>query len=275
MTHIEQRYGPAAEWALVNPVLNIGEAGHESDTGKWKVGDGVTAWNDLIYKGGVNTVNGKFGNVVLVGSDIPSLAPLASPTFTGSPKAPTRATSDDSANIATTAFVKQVLALFIDGAPDLLDTLDEIANAIANDPNFATTMTTALATKAPLESPALTGNPTAPTPATADNDTSVATTAHVKAAIAAAAPTRKHITEIKANVAVSTTGEFSWVIPEGGFPTNLLFASAVQAGDPAVFGQVAPIRILNSSTKTTVNFKSSYAGVALTGVTFFFHAIGN
>lgn len=183
MTHIEQRMGPAAEWTTVNPVLNHGEAGHESDTGKWKLGDGVTAWTALPYKAGVNSVAGKTGTVALVVADVPDAAPLASPTFTGNPKGPTRATSDNSTSLATTAYVKAALATLIAGSPALLDTLDEIAAALNDDPNFAATMTTALATKAPLASPTFTGDPKAPTPAATDEDTSIATTAYVQNAM--------------------------------------------------------------------------------------------
>lgn len=111
-------------------------------------------------------------------------APLASPVFTGSPKAPTPLTTDNSTLLATTAFVKAVVAALVDSSPAALDTLNELAAALGDDPNFATTMTNALALKAPLASPALTGNPTAPTQAADDNDTSIATTAFVRAAMA-------------------------------------------------------------------------------------------
>src|SRR5690606_13496310 len=109
-------------------------------------------------------------------------APLASPALTGTTTAPTPAQTVDSTQIATTAFVKAALAALVDSSPAALDTLNELAAALGDDPNFATTMANALALKAPLASPALTGNPTAPTPAAEDNDTSIATTAHVKAA---------------------------------------------------------------------------------------------
>jgi hypothetical protein len=111
-------------------------------------------------------------------------ANLASPTFTGTPKAPTPATTDNSTLIANTAFVQAVVAALVDSSPAALDTLKEFATALGNDPNFATTITNALALKAPLASPALTGNPTAPTAAADDNDTSIATTAFVRAAMA-------------------------------------------------------------------------------------------
>ncbi len=112
-------------------------------------------------------------------------APKASPTFTGTPKAPTPAAGDNTTQVATTAFVQAALTALINGAPATLDTLKEIAAAINNDPNFSTTINNALALKAPLLSPALTGTPTAPTAAQSVNNTQIATTAFVKSAIAA------------------------------------------------------------------------------------------
>ncbi|EHD2331278.1 phage tail protein [Salmonella enterica subsp. enterica serovar Lille] len=112
-------------------------------------------------------------------------APLASPAFTGTPTAPTASQGTNSTQIANTAFVKAAITALINGAPGTLDTLKEIAAAINNDPNFSTTINNALALKAPLASPALTGIPTAPTAAQGTNNTQIATTAYVRAAISA------------------------------------------------------------------------------------------
>lgn len=45
----KQRRDSAANWTFNNPTLLAGELGYESDTGKWKVGDGTTAWAGLAY----------------------------------------------------------------------------------------------------------------------------------------------------------------------------------------------------------------------------------
>ena len=47
---IQYRRGTAAEWTSANPVLEVGEPGFEPDTGKSKIGDGVTAWTSLGYQ---------------------------------------------------------------------------------------------------------------------------------------------------------------------------------------------------------------------------------
>lgn len=78
-------------------------------------------------------------------------APKASPTFTGTPKAPTAAAGNNSTQLANTAFVQAAIAALVDSSPGALDTLNELAKALGNDPNFATTMTNALAGKQPLD----------------------------------------------------------------------------------------------------------------------------
>ena len=78
-------------------------------------------------------------------------APLASPAFSGVPTAPTASQSTNNTQIATTAFVKAALTALVDSSPAALDTLNELAAALGNDPNFATTMTNALAGKQPLD----------------------------------------------------------------------------------------------------------------------------
>jgi phage-related tail fiber protein len=79
-------------------------------------------------------------------------APLASPGLTGTPTAPTAAQTVNNTQIATTAFVKSALAALVGSSPATLDTLNELAAALGNDPNFAATVTNALAGKQPLNS---------------------------------------------------------------------------------------------------------------------------
>jgi len=131
-------------------------------------------------------------------------APLASPALTGTPTAPTAAAGTNTTQVATTAFVGQAVADLVGTAAEALNTLGELSDALADDPNFATTIATSIGTKAPtnsptftgtvtipagasisgfapLASPELTGVPTAPTAAANTNTTQVATTAFAKA----------------------------------------------------------------------------------------------
>jgi hypothetical protein len=110
------------------------------------------------------TLAGTDGTVHAFPSVSSSLAPLASPVFTGDPRAPTPAPGDDDTLIATTAFVATALG------------------------DYATMafVAAALGSYAPLASPTFTGDPRAPTPSPGDNDSSIATTEFVSDAIATA-----------------------------------------------------------------------------------------
>lgn len=127
------------------------------------------------------------------GVGIDDLAPLDSPAFTGSPTAPTPPAIDSSTRIATTAFVdsavtggvkgpasstNNAIALFDGTTGKLIKDSAVLLSSLATNAGVA-------ATYAPLASPALTGNPTAPTATAGDNDTSLATTAFVQGEFAA------------------------------------------------------------------------------------------
>ena len=79
-------------------------------------------------------------------------ANIASPEFTGTPKAPTATAGTNTTQIATTEFVTAAVAAaisaLVDSSPAALDTLKELATALGNDANFSTTVTNALAAKA-------------------------------------------------------------------------------------------------------------------------------
>jgi hypothetical protein len=94
-TRMQQRRGTAAQWTAANPILAAGEIGFETDTSKFKMGNGSSAWSALTY----------FANAA-------------------------------------------ELAAIIDAAPATLDTLNELAAALGDDPAFFTTMATNLSNHA-------------------------------------------------------------------------------------------------------------------------------
>ncbi|WP_306167769.1 phage tail protein [Pseudomonas sp. Marseille-P9899] len=112
-------------------------------------------------------------------------APLESPAFTGWPTANTPGVGVNNAQIATTAFVSAAVAALVNAAPGALDTLNELAIALGNDPNFAATMNYYLSLKAPLASPVFTGAPSAPLAATGQSTGQLATTGFVQQELAA------------------------------------------------------------------------------------------
>lgn len=84
-------------------------------------------------------------------------APIASPTFTGTPAAPTATAGTNTTQVATTAFVKTAVDNLVNAAPSTLDTLNELATALGNDASFSTTVTNSLATKLPLTGGTMSG----------------------------------------------------------------------------------------------------------------------
>jgi hypothetical protein len=102
--------------------------------------------DDLAAATGAGLVGSTGGITVQAALDLK--AALASPTFTGTPAAPTAALGTDTTQIATTAFVQDAVQALLDAAPGTLDTLNELAAALGDDANFAATMTAALAGKA-------------------------------------------------------------------------------------------------------------------------------
>ncbi|OPK82693.1 phage tail protein, partial [Salmonella enterica subsp. enterica serovar Typhimurium] len=89
--------------------------------------------------------------VKTVMGEVQTKAPLDSPALTGTPTAPTPETTAAGIEIATAAFVAAKVAQLVGSAPEALDTLKELADALGNDPNFATTVLNKLAGKQPLD----------------------------------------------------------------------------------------------------------------------------
>jgi len=163
-TRMQQRRGTAAQWASANPILAAAEIGFESDTGQFKMGDGVNHWADLSYFKNLEDLGGSLDDYILL-------------TEKGVPDGV--ATLD-----ATGSIPVSQLGNLIDGAPELLNTLDELSAAIGDNPDFFTTVSTLngaeTLTNKTIESPTLTGTPISTTPALHDNTTKIATTAYVQ-----------------------------------------------------------------------------------------------
>jgi len=104
-TRIVVRRGTSTEWTTSNPILASGEFGFETNTGKFKVGNGMSNWTALQYFANAN----------------------------------------------------EITSSLIDSAPDALNTLNELAAALGDDENFASTVLGQIATKANINSPTFTG----------------------------------------------------------------------------------------------------------------------
>jgi hypothetical protein len=151
------------------------------------------------------------------------LAPLDSPALFGNPTAPTPAPASNDGSVATTAFVKT----FIAPASPVSSVFGRIGAVVAVGGDYDVSKITGAA---PLNNPVFTGDPKAPTPAPGDNDTSIATSAFVTAAIAAAVASGA-----TSNIVASTNGSYSWW--KG--PANLMiqWGRTIAGGSPVAFPQ--------------------------------------
>jgi hypothetical protein len=241
-TRMQQRRGTAAQWTGANPTLAAGEIGYETDTGKFKIGNGSSAWSALNYYVDANAIldgapgvldtlnelaaslgddpaffttvannlsdhtdattnvhgiadtddlatkdyvadavsNATVDQSALAGVgidwnsgseqfDIDSTVvtltgtqTLTNKTLTGADLgstsvATTQAGTDNTTKIATTEFVQGRINSIVAGSPELLNTLNELSNAIANDENFATTVANGLSSKLPITGGTMTG----------------------------------------------------------------------------------------------------------------------
>jgi len=132
---------------------------------------------------------------------------------------------------ATPADIQAAVTALIASAPGALDTLNELALALGNDPNFATTITNALAAKAPLASPAFTGTPTVPSPPLGDNSQRAVNSAWVTALVAQVAqgisyksPGDTNTTLLSTDriivVATPLTAPRTWTLPTAASVSN-------------------------------------------------------
>lgn len=83
-----------------------------------------------------------------INRDRTGYAPKASPAFTGLPTAPTANPNTNNTQIATTEFVKTAIAALVGSAPAALDTLEELARALAGDANLKATLLAEIGKKA-------------------------------------------------------------------------------------------------------------------------------
>jgi hypothetical protein len=197
-TRMQQRRGTAEQWLLADPVLAAGEIGFETDTGSFKLGDGISHWGDLDYFETTFSLQGTLDDYV----------PLTQKGAAGGV-----ATLDANGfvpasqlDIDVTADINAAVSALVGGAPGVLDTLNELAAAIGDDADFFNTINGNItsgdaATLASAETYADLAEADAIT--TASADASAKASAAQSAAIAAAAidaTTKADAAEAAANI---------------------------------------------------------------------------
>ncbi|WP_126676355.1 phage tail protein [Escherichia coli] len=132
------------------------KAAYDLANGKYTAQDATTARKGIVQLSSATnstseTLAATPKAVKAVMDETNKKAPLNSPALTGTPTTPTAQQGTNNTQIASTAFVMAAIAALVDSSPDALNTLNELAAALGNDPNFATTMTNALAGKQPKD----------------------------------------------------------------------------------------------------------------------------
>ncbi|HAV9103980.1 TPA: phage tail protein [Escherichia coli] len=132
------------------------KAAYDLANGKYTAQDATTAQKGIVQLSSATnstseTLAATPKAVKAVMDETNKKAPLNSPALTGTPTTPTAPKGTNNTQIASTAFVMAAIAALVDSSPDALNTLNELAAALGNDPNFATTMTNALAGKQPKD----------------------------------------------------------------------------------------------------------------------------
>jgi hypothetical protein len=116
ITRIQIRRDLQSNWALANPIIPSGEIVISTDVSNFKIGDGISTWNSLDYW-------------------IPLDAESNANEYT------------DNAILGANEYTDNAILNLVDSAPEALNTLNELAAALGDDSNFATTVTNALSQK--------------------------------------------------------------------------------------------------------------------------------
>jgi hypothetical protein len=160
---MQQRRGTSEQWSLYNPVLGEGEIGLETDGNRFKIGNGVDSWDDLSYFIDENSLGGSLDDYVPNNALGVSVATL---DVNGQVPAnqlgnATVDLSDYALSSEVTTAVNNAVSGLVDSAPGVLDTLNELANALGDNPEAIITLqsdVSALQTgKADTNSPTFTG----------------------------------------------------------------------------------------------------------------------
>ena len=124
---------------------------------------GATFTGHIYIQSVITGATGSFTSLLSNGDHVLTTSSFISPSFTGTPTAPTPDPSNNSTQIATTNFVTTAISNLVGTAPDVLNTLQEISTSLNNDPSFNYTIVKQLALKAPLDNPIFTGTVLGPT----------------------------------------------------------------------------------------------------------------
>ena len=250
-TRIQLRRDIDDDWFRDNPILRSGEIGISLDLNTFKIGDGSTPWRDLAY-----VLSGTLGEYIPLNqkSVAGGVAALDSAGKVPDSQIPAGIARDSEVSLAITAAINNL----VDGAPGALDTLNELAAAISDDANYATTLTSALATKA---------NSTDVTTAISAAASTAATDATTKASAAQAAAITAAGTDAttKANAAQAaaiTAAGTDATTKANAAQAAAITAAATDATTKANAAQAAAITAAGTDATTKANAAQAAAEIA-------------
>ena len=284
---IQLRRDTAANWFNANPILLSGELGIETDTNKFKVGNG-TAWNSITdyanvpvsylntyianLKGAANGIASLDSNSKVPDTQISTNIARESALSTH-----TSATTNvhgiaDTSALATKTYADNAASAavtnIINTAPGTLDTLNELAAALANDPSFATTITNSIALKAPLNSPTFTG--TVVLPNSTITEVMISNSAVTSSKIAAQTITNSNISA-SAAIEQSKINNLVSDLAAKAPINNPTFTGTVSGIDKSMVG-LANVdntsdanKPISTATQTALNAKANSASPTFTG----------
>jgi hypothetical protein len=135
-------------YSEVDQILYIGQGSGGSASVVAIAGPGSYATKSYVATAvAAVDVSSQLASYLTTATAASTYAPLASPSFTGTPVAPTATAGTANTQIATTAYVTTAISNLVGGAGAALDTLQELAAALGNDASFSTTITTSIGTK--------------------------------------------------------------------------------------------------------------------------------
>jgi hypothetical protein len=191
---MQQRRGTAAQWTSANPILGSGEIGFETDTSKFKIGNGTSTWSNLTYFANINqildgapdllntlneiaaaigddpnfinTIDTQKADITYVDQEIIDLGTVAQGYADTAESNSTSytdlligdATVNGTGGNTVTNRIASAVSALVDSSPSTLNTLNELAAALNDDPSFATTISTSIGTKVSKAGDTMTGD---------------------------------------------------------------------------------------------------------------------
>ena len=263
-TRIQLRRDLEDDWFNDNPILYSGEIAISLDLNTFKIGDGQTPWRDLDY-----ALSGTLEDYIPLNtkSQPGGVASLDSNGKVPDSQIPAGIARDSEVSSSITAAINNL----VDGAPGALDTLNELAAAINDDSNYATTLTSALATKAnssdvtsalatKANSSDVTSAILAAASTAASDSTSKANAA--QAAATAAAATDATAKANAAQLAAETTAATDATAKANAAQSAATAAAATDATAKANAAQLAAETTAAADATTKANAAQSAAGTA-------------